>query len=110
MGVSAMPIPRFASGVPRTDIGFLVFVGRFMGTGRRVGTPTYRRYAQMFSTWSKTKRANEIAEGNSDLSTEFAEGFRIVMSLRLAWVSTNVNQKNGHETTNSHSANSGKGS
>src|SRR5204862_8288479 len=59
MRVSATPIPRFASGVPSTDIGFPVFVGRFMGTGTRVGTPIHRKYAPMFSTCSKITRANQ---------------------------------------------------
>src|SRR4030095_12918612 len=56
MRVSGTPIRRFASGVPSADIGFRVFVGRFMGTGTRVGTPIHRRYAPMFSICSKTRR------------------------------------------------------
>src|SRR5579864_3676542 len=58
MRVSATPIPRFAGGVPATDMGSPVFAGRFTGTGTRVGTPIHRRYAPMFSTCSKAKKAN----------------------------------------------------
>jgi hypothetical protein len=48
--------PRFAGGAPGTDIGFPIFVGRFMGTGTRVGTPIRQRYAPRYSTCLKKKR------------------------------------------------------
>src|SRR5207248_8325205 len=66
MRVSATPIPRFASGVPSTDIGFPVFVGRFMGTGTRVGTRIHPKYAPMFSTCSKITRAYKDDPNNLD--------------------------------------------
>jgi hypothetical protein len=55
MRVWATLTPGFAGGVASMGIGFRVFVGRFMGTGTRVGMPTHQKYAPMFSTCLKSQ-------------------------------------------------------
>src|SRR5437762_12785810 len=62
-----MLIPRFASGVPSTDIGFQKFAGRFMDIGMRVGMLIRQGYALMFSTCSKTSRANSTRQPRREL-------------------------------------------
>src|SRR5262249_28995873 len=64
-----MLIPRFANGVPSTDIGFQKFAGRFMDIGMRVGMLIRQGYVPMFSTCSKTRRRLKESEDGVNFGT-----------------------------------------